>query len=120
MALNTKIRHSKSSSRLQQLVNNYGITASALAKESGLHRASVCRYLSGEYTPSDQNAEKLAEVLNVDPAWLQGKDDTKRMNVLTDSYNMLNELGKSRVLEYIEILLDNEKYSFEEENGPLG
>ena len=111
MAINTEVRHTKTAYRLQSIINSYGITPSQLAKESGINKALITRYLSGEYTPSEENAAKLASVLRVSAAWIRGEDDIENLHRLTSNYNALNELGKDRVLEYSGLLLENEKFS---------
>lgn len=117
MALNTKTRHTKTSVRLRAIVNSYGLNANTLSKETGIDRSTISRYLSGEYTPSDENARKLAELLKVSPEWLQGEDDIENLHALTDNYNSLNELGKERMLEYSEILKCADKFVLEDTEG---
>ena len=112
MAFNTESRRSKAAHRLQNILDIYGITPSALAKAAGLDRSSVCRYVSGIYTPSRKNAEKMAEVLNVDATWLQGKEDPDSIYRLTSNFSMLDEVGKKRMLEYSDTLLNNQRYIY--------
>lgn len=111
MAVNTDVRHSKSARRLQSIINSYGIKPIDLSRATGINRATISRYLSGEYTPSDENARKLAETLKVSASWLQGRDDIENLHQLTTNYNSLNEIGKDRILEYSEILKESDKFS---------
>ena len=114
MAINTEIRHTKTSRRLQSIIYSYGIRPCDLSRATGISRALISRYLSGEYTPSTANAAKLAEILHVSPAWLRGEDDIENLNKLTEIYNSLNEGGKDRILEFAEILEDSERFSLTE------
>ena len=45
-----------------------------LVRMTGIGKASICTYLSGKYEPKQANTYKLAEALNVNPAWLMGQD----------------------------------------------
>jgi transcriptional regulator with XRE-family HTH domain len=111
MANNTDIRRKTAAERLSQLIDNYKLKPAEISKETGINRATLSRYLSGRNIPSDLNAQKLGELLHADPGWLQGRDDTESLYRLTSSYKALNDLGKSRVLEYMEVLRENDKFS---------
>jgi hypothetical protein len=41
-----------------------------IAKQVGVHPATLCGYRSGQYMPACDIALRLAEALNVDPGWL--------------------------------------------------
>lgn len=44
------------------------------SEKTGLNKASVSQYVNGKNTPSNITARRIAEVFNVDPAWVMGFD----------------------------------------------
>ena len=60
--------------RLNEALQNAGITAQELSKKSGVNKSSISQYRNGAHAPSDVSAEKMSEVLNVHPLWLMGFD----------------------------------------------
>jgi len=46
-----------------------------LCEQTGIGKSSISTYLSGEYEPKQRNLFKIAEALQVNVAWLMGKDD---------------------------------------------
>lgn len=63
--------------RLRELLNERCMSAQELSNRSGVSKASISQYLSGKYTPKNTSAKKLADVFNVNPAWLMGLDVPK-------------------------------------------
>lgn len=45
-----------------------------LARKTGITKGAISQYLSGEYVAKQDNLYKIADVLNVDAAWLMGED----------------------------------------------
>ncbi len=66
--------------RLREAMNAKGIKAAALAARTGLSRAAISQYLSGQHTPSESRLALLAEVLDVSVDWLSGKELTPAGN----------------------------------------
>lgn len=60
--------------RLKYALELNGLTASELAKKSGILKSSLSMYLKGSHEATRSTAEKMAAVLNVSPAWLMGYD----------------------------------------------
>ncbi len=58
--------------RLREAMNAKGIKAAALAARTGLSRAAISQYLSGQHTPLESRLALLAEVLDVSVDWLSG------------------------------------------------
>lgn len=46
-----------------------------LCEITGIGKSSISTYLSGKYEPKQRNLFRIAEALNVNEAWLMGKDD---------------------------------------------
>jgi len=62
------------SSRLREAMDNAGKTQSDLARETGISKATLSRYLSGQFEPKQIAVNKLAVTLNVAEMWLWGCD----------------------------------------------
>lgn len=60
--------------RLREAMDAKGIKAAAMAARTGLSRAAISQYLSGQHTPTESRMELLAEMLDVSVDWLSGKD----------------------------------------------
>ena len=60
-----------------------------LADKSGIGKSSISHYVNGSNEPGNKSAYALAEVLNVNPAWLMGLDVPKE-SIETLQKNMVN------------------------------
>ena len=102
MNINYKIKE-----RLNEALRLRGLSAAELASKSGLQRSSVSRYLSGENVPRSLAIGKMAQALNVSPAWLLGYDLTldgkEKPRVDIDK---LTDANKARLVAYYQALLD--------------
>lgn len=63
--------------RLQPLRKERHITQEGLATMTGIHRVTIARYESGAVVPTFENAEKIADALNVSIDDLRGDDHDK-------------------------------------------
>lgn len=60
--------------RLNEALQNAGITAQELSKKSGVNKSSISQYRNGAHAPGDVSAKKMSKVLNVSHLWLMGLD----------------------------------------------
>lgn len=60
--------------RLQEAMTLADKKPSQVAKETGLNRATIYRYLNGEVVPRSDATHKLAVCLNVSELWIWGFD----------------------------------------------
>ena len=60
--------------RLREAMNSTGKTQADLARETGISKATLSRYLSGQFEPKQIAVNKLAISLNVAEMWLWGCD----------------------------------------------
>lgn len=95
--------------RLNEAMKLREMTAADLAKKSGLAKSSVSRYLSGENIPRSIAIGKMAEALNVSPAWVIGYNLTIDGQEINIDIDRLSEENKTRLLAYYEGLLDSQK-----------
>ena len=71
-------RVSTTQERLREVIQETKKNPSILAKETGLHKGTIYRYLSGEVEPRHDATHKLALALNVSETWLWGYDVPKK------------------------------------------
>ena len=62
------------SSRLRTAMDNAGKTQSDLARATGISKATLSRYLSGQFEPKQIAVNKIAVALDVAEMWLWGCD----------------------------------------------
>jgi transcriptional regulator with XRE-family HTH domain len=60
--------------RLITAMRNKHYSVSVLAVKTGIDKGSISNYRAGRYLPKYDRMGKLAAVLQVDEAWLSGKD----------------------------------------------
>ena len=103
--------------RLKHLRDVSGLTQEEVGKLTGVTKATINRYETGEIDIKRTVAIKLAAVSNVSPAYIMGWTDNaiteKRKSPIDDNikkYFNLNSTGKSKVGVYIDDLLCNPQY----------
>ena len=93
--------------KINEALKMRGMTASDLAKKSGIAKSSISRYLTGENIPRSIAIEKIATALNVSPTWILG------YNVTTDGQEIdvdkLTDENKTRLIAYYQALLDTQR-----------
>lgn len=60
--------------RLRYAMDNTGKTQADLYRATGISKATLSRYLSGQFEPKSDAVHKLATALNVAEMWLWGCD----------------------------------------------
>lgn len=60
--------------RLRYAMDSTGNTQADLARATGISKATLSRYLSGQFEPKSDAVHKLATALNVAEMWLWGCD----------------------------------------------
>lgn len=61
--------------RLRDAMQSAGLKAVDLHERTGISKASISEYLSGNYEPKQKNVYRLAEALHVAPSYLMGLSD---------------------------------------------
>lgn len=67
-------KSSSTADRLRQALQQTGMKQIELARQTGLDRSAISRYLSGDYEPKQDAIHKMAKVLDVSEMWLWGFD----------------------------------------------
>lgn len=95
--------------RLNEAMKLRGMTAAELANKSGLAKSSVSRYLSGENIPRSIAIGKMANALNVSPAWILGYNLTiDGKEIPTIELDKLTPDNQARLIAYYQGLIDTQ------------
>jgi transcriptional regulator with XRE-family HTH domain len=122
------------SARLKQAMKIKGMTASQVARTSGLSKVSLSRYINERRgNPTRQTIDELAACLEVNPSWLMGSDvprivetamDEKSihqeyllqrekydpyLHTIAEVYNRLDEVNRHVVDLFVRFLLQEQK-----------
>lgn len=106
--------------RIKKAMEVRKLTASELAKKSGISKGSISKYLNGLVIPKQSAIGELAKALSVSPAWLMGYDvdmESKTSNITEKVRSMifngdiskLNEPNQARLMSYYQALLDTQE-----------
>lgn len=98
-----------SAMRIREAMDEMQLSPSDLANRSGINKGTLSHYIHGQYTPSSDNAYRIANALNVSPAWIMGLpvdkfDAEKRMLDLSD----LSDEQARRIIAYAEMVRKGE------------
>lgn len=99
------------SSRLKEAMDTVGKSQADLARETGISKATLSRYLSGQFEPKQIAVNKLATALNVSEMWLWGcdvpmtKKETAPEDGLSEAKKQLLDLAENCSEEEAERLL---------------
>lgn len=81
--------------RLNEVMNEKGITQAELVRRTGINKGALSSYLSARYSPKNDAIDILSEALNVNPLWLMGYDVDK--NRLSMRFNKQYNTGEKQV-----------------------
>lgn len=104
--------------RIKDRRKELGLNAEAVAEKIGVSPATIYRYESADILNMGiDKVELIAEALYTTPAYLMGWADeqplTDKEQQLVASFKSLNEIGKTKAVEYVTDLADNPKYQIE-------
>lgn len=97
----TNIRITTTSARLKEALYAAGKTPADLARETGLNKSTLSRYLSGAVEPKQNAVAKLASSLNVSEMWLWGYDVPMTKKETAPEGGQLSE-AKQKLLDLAE------------------
>lgn len=60
--------------RLEKALESRDVKQSELVERTQISKSAISQYLSGAFEPKQRNIYKIAKALDVNPAWLMGKD----------------------------------------------
>lgn len=114
------MKYPETANRLKKALEDAGINQQTLADKSGVDKTSISQYINGVHKPSTESAQKMANVLNVNYAWLlchseyMHKTDIFTGNVsLSDFFSPLPEPDADKY-ERLENYLQLIGFSYEE------
>jgi immunity repressor protein (phage-related protein) len=87
-----------------------------LHERTGISKASISEYLSGNYEPKQRNIFKIAQALNVSPSYLMGVNDDPRPPVqspatASDDLPALTQRDERQIAKDLEDMLHSLKGS---------
>lgn len=96
--------------RLNEALQVRNMSRSELAEKSGINKGTISRYLRGETIPRSLAIGKLAQVLNVNPAWILGYDVSMDPDVppIHIEVEKLSKPNFERLLAYYQALIDSQ------------
>lgn len=107
--------------RIQLALSNSNMKPQELANKSGIGKSSISQYVNGSHIPGNISAEKIGNILQVNPLWLMGFDvPMERQNndvtgeiapKIIQYYNQLNDIGKHVATERVKELTEVSRYS---------
>lgn len=60
--------------RIKEAMNLRGLKQVDIVKKTGINKGALSSYINGNYEPKQTSIYKIAEALNVSPAWMMGYD----------------------------------------------
>lgn len=107
----------KTANRIKEAMELRGMKQTDLAAKTGIGKSSISTYLSGAYKPKQQNLYLIAKALNVNIAWLMGKDvpmdpvveayiTGERTNVVIKMFSNDTEKQFERTMGYVKNFRD--------------
>lgn len=93
--------------RIKARLKELGMTQDTLAKQLEVTRGAIAHYLSGRRVPPMKQFQKLAEILKVNPVWLQyGVDiskDTEKAGTYMTEIDPLNPPNRIPILSWKQV-----------------
>lgn len=77
------MKYPTSAKRLQEAINNRGISQQDLADMTGINKASISQYINGHHCPTNAKAILIGKALGVRPEWLMGFDVQMRSDEIS-------------------------------------
>ena len=108
------------SERLRTSMDSANMKAVELHERTGISKASISEYLSGNYEPKQRNIFKIAQALNVSPSYLMGVNDDPRSPVQSPAPTLgdlpaVSPTGKkidARTCRQLEKVLDDDNLTY--------
>ena len=97
------------SARFRYALERSGLKQRELCERTGINRSSISTYWRGTSVPKQEHLEKIAQVLDVNPAWLMGYDaPMKTVITIEPGYGGNGYYSKADVAALADELLHNE------------
>lgn len=105
--------------RIEEALEVRNMTASELAKKSGINKGAISKYLNGHVIPKQSAIGEMAKALSVSPAWLMGYDVNMEPqktiaqalieNINSGKIQKLTLQNQARLMAYYQALLDSQE-----------
>ena len=95
--------------RLREALDLKGWTPADLARQSGVSKGLISRYLHGSVIPKQSKIETMARALGVSPSWLLGFSVKREKYAIDLDVEKLTELNQAKLEAYYKALLDSQE-----------
>lgn len=92
--------------RIKEAMNLRGVKQADIVKKTGINKGALSSYINGNYEPKQSNIYKIANTLNISPAWLMGYDVPMELNSDYEQKVILFGNTFSELLFYYKIKAD--------------
>lgn len=104
------------SDRIKEGMRIRDLKQADLVSLTGISKGALSSYISGKYTPKQNNIYKIAKALNVNEAWLMGADVSMDRNLSPSSrkgvtINVLGRVAAGIPIEAVSDIIDTEEIS---------
>ena len=99
--------------RLEEAMRTSGKKQTDLARETGISKGTICRYVAGEVEPRADAACKLASVLGVSEKWLWGYDVPKEHTLIPndiDNKEIVAEISYSQAIDKLAKIFEDKEF----------
>jgi len=88
--------------RFEMAIKRMGINAARFCELSGISKGSISLYLSAAVMPANDRIVKIAELLDVSPAWLFGADINPDGTAITepDHFNNPSRMALAKLVKH--------------------
>ena len=80
--------------RIREAMSDMNITQQELADKAKIGKSSISHYVNGSNEPGNKSAYAMAQVLNVNPAWLMGLNVPKHTDSIEEDMKQLERANE--------------------------
>ncbi|OBZ08897.1 transcriptional regulator [Bacillus sp. FJAT-27264] len=91
----------------EDLLNQHGITAYRVAKETGITTATLTSWKQGKYTPKREKLQKIADYFGVTVDYLMGVSEESKEPQEEKPYYALSEKDERDIAEELEKMMND-------------
>lgn len=112
--------------RLREAMEERGMKPTDLAEASGIDKAAISNYLNGKYIAKQDKVYALARALQVNPAWLMGKSESKsavaeaqtpmdeEIQIMSRGMQQLSAADRKRLIDMARLMF---REAFDQDDG---
>lgn len=99
------MKKSNSAERLKELMQIMGIKQADIIEKTGIPKSAMSMYISGQRVPRQNRISEIADVYNINEAWLMGYDvPMERSSTIIESNKQFNSKDERDIKNDLETL----------------